>query len=641
MPSWRSYTQTCKMQSMLHHYLPRTLETESELDIVSRCMQSFYLILQRQGDRGGFIGELRLSNPWITQYAVHGCENDSIRFKHEALVSSDTEQMTFPKHPFPLCRRHIRGDDCRFVKQTIDHFIHRGMSQFIEEAWGDQTLASGSTPGVLRARIFTDIGDEERRALIDLLFEFKAVTAMYVWRIEMAKHSKKPIDYETCRTTRKFFWRVVHCYAGMCPDFDKCATVCEWGRVWFKEAFAARKQSPITDKVRASVILAAKECDGCMTPYNELLVRHAVVIKNLRAAVVSAAKPSDIRIIKDTMGKIQGLDQLKRLLRGIPMPPFEMSESLSALERAEHLLAIMDFVDTDMADASLFGRWEWREYRQAGEAANGCVDGLIQSVLAQFPAEDLLKKMLLAVPLPTMACAAKPGPARQLASAKTVKTDLQHIRAVAAECAAEVRNMELDYVRGLVSAARAIHQQVMQSAVILQALREDQRRRAIRRAVKRIRAVQRSALAQMLPFAAEQHKGSAVHRLKARVVLVKAEIQALVRAIEHIQTLIADYTAEEAALLAKHTKQERLRLFIAAAPAFLPSAMFEPEVDCGLCLQTLDWNQDDGIGLVTCCREFGYLCGSCLSRPHSNSHDAVAEREIASCVRGVRRALGI
>jgi hypothetical protein len=69
--------------------------------------------------------------------------------------------------------------------------------------------------------------------------------------------------------------------------------------------------------------------------------------------------------------------------------------------------------------------------------------------------------------------------------------------------------------------------------------------------------------------------------------------------------------------------------------------MFEPEVECGLCFDELKWNTDLSIGFVTCCREFGYVCGDCLAKPHSDNHDIVTELEIVRIVRGVRRAAGI
>jgi hypothetical protein len=55
----------------------------------------------------------------------------------------------------------------------------------------------------------------------------------------------------------------------------------------------------------------------------------------------------------------------------------------------------------------------------------------------------------------------------------------------------------------------------------------------------------------------------------------------------------------------------------------------------------LQWRSDAGIRFVTCCPEYGYTCGACITgRPHPH-HDMVAEQEIVRIVRSVREAVGI
>jgi hypothetical protein len=582
--------------------LPR--KSEPEMEVVSRRVQSFYLTLQQDMNEALVDGP-RQKNPWITEFASYGCEESVLRFKHDVLLVLKEARPT-QKDPYPLCRHHTS----HFVQQTIDHFILRGLSQFIKIKWDESVIASGNTSGVLRALIFSDISHEERSVLIRVMFEFKAITAMHAWQT-----SRCPSD-----CCRRFFWRIVHCYAGMCTDFDKSASVADWGGAWFNEALSARKRDSAMDNVRALVNLTTKSCDAYMQQY----VRHKALVADLRTAVIKGAKPSEICIIKDTLYKIQNFGNLKTLMRGVPMPPFDMSESMSVLERAEHLLMIMDFVNADATESVANVRVE--EPIVTNEVVvvvhETGIDCLIQSVFSRLP--DVL---MLYSDVPSVV--------------QCVKHELQRIRIEAAECAAELRAIELGCIKKLVSSFKAVQHQIIHIAVSLQTIREDQHRRAVRREVKRVRMFLKTAVAQMLPFAVGQQRGAAVYELRQRATKEGQQIQALVLEVDRLKALILVYTAEETTLLAQHTKQQSIRLFLAAAPAFLPSAMFEPEVDCGLCLQTLDWNHDTSIGFVTCCREFGYLCGDCLARPHSDTHDVVAELEIARSVRGVRRALGI
>jgi hypothetical protein len=220
-----------------------------------------------------------------------------------------------------------------------------------------------------------------------------------------------------------------------------------------------------------------------------------------------------------------------------------------------------------------------------------------------------------------------------------VKAEVKLIRQLAAECAAEVQGMALEWMAVEV---KDIQAGIVQAAVELQTMRENQQRRDVRREVKRIRALQKLAMAQMVSFAVELQNSLGCFEMKRKAASVAGRIKSLVLQTHAIHALAKAYITEETALLTQHTQLERRRVFLASSVHFLPSAMFESETECGLCLEPLQWNTDSSIGFVTCCRELGYVCGDCLARPHSaDNHDVVTELEIVRVVRGVRRALGI
>ena len=184
-----------------------------------------------------------------------------------------------------------------------------------------------------------------------------------------------------------------------------------------------------------------------------------------------------------------------------------------------------------------------------------------------------------------------------------------------------------------------MQEEIIRIAVELQTIRNDQQRRAVRREIKRIREMRSRVIATMLPFSVEQHQIRAVQEQKLRAKNVERGIQALTRETKRINELIIRYTEEETALLKKHIIEERRRTFLKAAPRFLPLAMYERDIDCGLCLETIQWKTDADIIFVTCCPEFGYMCGRCTDQPHD--HIIVAEREIVRIVRSVRKELGV
>ena len=223
-----------------------------------------------------------------------------------------------------------------------------------------------------------------------------------------------------------------------------------------------------------------------------------------------------------------------------------------------------------------------------------------------------------------------------------VKSSLQAIRQQAAECFAEIRgHIVLQEVRRTLAEVGRIEQDILRARIELQTEQYDQHRRAVRREAKRIREVREAAIVQMLPFAAEQLKARATHEWRQRAASVERQAQALLRDAERLAERIQRARDEESALLAQHTAAERRRTFLAAAPHYLPLAMLDPEIECGICLEVLQWRSDAGIRFVTCCPEYGYTCGACITgRPHPH-HDMVAEQEIVRIVRSVREALFI
>ncbi len=327
----------------------------------------------------------------------------------------------------------------------------------------------------------------------------------------------------------------------------------------------------------------------------------------------------------------------------MPISPFDMVNSpIATLDRAEQLLQIMDFISND---STAVGEYLPADEQTVGTAPRGplpCgIDYLMNSVTSQFASHNVLTQLLFSIDSCSKSWEAHAlYPAECLRVAKdVVKAEVKLIRQLAAECAAEVQGMALEW---MVVEAKDIQQGIIQAAVELQTIRDNQQRRAVRREVKRIRALQKLAMAQMVLFAVEQQEIQGCFDMKQKAVSVEGRIKALVLETHAIHALASAYIAEETALLAHHTQLERRRVFLASSVHFLPSAMFESETECGLCLEPLEWNTDSSIGFVTCCRELGYVCCDCLAKPHSaDNHDVVTELEIVRVVRGVRRALGI
>jgi hypothetical protein len=467
---------------------------------------------------------------------------------------------------------------------------------------------------------------------------------MYDW--EMANRNGKPTNFNTCPTARKFFWRIVHYYAGMCAEFDKSGAVGDWNRRWYDRAVEARKADVTMHVVRALVIRTVKECDSNMKLRKDLIPRRDQLIAQLRAAVISAARPNEIHIIRNMLKEVRECDSLKMLWRGVPIPPFDMVNGpIATLDRAERLLQIMDLINNDLGavERPAGGVPAASVVVPAAQVSHG-IDSLMDSVTSQFSSHNVLTQLLFSIASGSSSWGVHAlYPAECLRVAKdVVKAEVKLIRQLAAECAAEVQGMALEWMRGLVVEVKDIQQGIVQAAVELQTMRDNQHRRSVRREVKRIRALQRMAMAQMVLFAVEQQGGQGCFEMMQKAVRVERRIKALVLEIDVLHALAKAYIAEETALLAQHTQKELRRVFLATSVHFLPSAMFESETECGLCLEPLKWSTDSSIGFVTCCREFGYMCGDCLAKPHSaDNHDVVAELEVVRVVRGVRRALGI
>ena len=85
------------------------------------------------------------------------------------------------------------------------------------------------------------------------------------------------------------------------------------------------------------------------------------------------------------------------------------------------------------------------------------------------------------------------------------------------------------------------------------------------------------------------------------------------------------------------------RIFLATAPAFVPLSMHSDDVQCPLCLESLEWGIDGGgIGFSTCCLEFGFVCGGCVGKPHGKDHQSfTVDYEIARMMAQARANVGI
>ena len=642
MPHKRAVLQAAKLRCQLTSSVLR-LESEPDFDILSRSMMSFYLTL-KWGGCEGTIADLVQRNQWITQFAAIRDGDANMKFKNEALLlQTSKEKRRIPEEPFPLSRSHVRREDHNFIEGTVAHFMLHIENLDVEDNWDASVLASSNISGVLRALIFMS-KNAERGMLIDLLFEYKAVTGMRAWELA----SSKLANFNACPIARKFFWRIVHYYAGMCAVFDKSGNAADWNRRWYDRAIEARRANVAMKVVRALVMRTVKESDSIMTLRKEVISRRDQLVGQLRAAVISAAKPNEIHIIKNALKEVRECDSMKKLSQGIPIPPFDMANGpIATLDRAEHLLQIMDFISDDSTAVG--------EYLPVGVMTVGTtttprgpppcgIDRLMHSVTSKFASHNVLTQLLFSIDSGSSSWGVHAlYPAECLRVARdVVKAEVKLIRQLAAECAAEVQGMALEWMRGLVVEAKDIQQGIVHAAVELQTIRDNQQRRDVRREVKRIRALQKLAMAQMVSFAVELQGSRGCSEMKRKAASVEGKIKSLVLQTHAIHTLTRAYIAEETALLAQHTQLERRRVFLASSVHFLPSAMFESETECGLCLEPLQWNTDSSIGFVTCCRELGYVCGDCLAKPHSaDNHDVVTELEIVRVVRGVRRALGI
>jgi hypothetical protein len=351
-----------------------------------------------------------------------------------------------------------------------------------------------------------------------------------------------------------------------------------------------------------------------------LLRRRSQLATQLRAAVLGSP-PGEVCILRGVINKVRDCHEMDRLESGVPMPPFDLDRSRAVLEEAERLLTLTEFVNADAAPvevappaAAAVAGHPSASSSSSTPIGSDAIDSLMDSVALSFRTENALTQVLFGVDVMPgePSAAARPAPA-------------------------EVWGMALRLARE----AEELRQSIVQAAVALQAEREEQRRRAVRREVKRIRTVQRQVMDQVALFAVAQQAARGAHEARLRAKGLAAEILALADEAGRLRAAVDGFCREQADLLAQHTHQQRRRQFLALAPLFLPSAMFEPEMDCGMCLTTLDWEADQGIGFVTCCRGLGYVCGRCLAQPHSTDHAAVTELEIVRTVRGARRALGV
>ena len=90
------------------------------------------------------------------------------------------------------------------------------------------------------------------------------------------------------------------------------------------------------------------------------------------------------------------------------------------------------------------------------------------------------------------------------------------------------------------------------------------------------------------------------------------------------------------------TLNEMRGAFRAGGGLFLPSAMYDEDMSCNMCLLGIDWDATPRPGFALCCPGLGFICGDCVSQPHERcGHALRAEFEIARMVGEVRNEVGI
>jgi hypothetical protein len=629
----------------------------SNLDAPYCKYLSSYFAMNKNPASHGLTTQLKNSHPWITEFAFIG--NTALHENFQKDLTSQVHQLT--PRTTPVKRFPNPHPDCRFIKDVIDHFTIRSASDYLEATWSDSVVSSFGAGGVLRAMVFRSNDYEELKVMTQALIEFKTMKALREWEV-MGSGTPKTMAAYTTDKGRKLFWCILHYYKVICDSFDESTNVKEWGRDWFNSIFPLVKSSTTLNASRELICKHIIECSATMTIRGGIVESHDQLMANLRAAVIRVSNPDELCVIRDMIRELQRCEELKRLLQGIPLPPFDMSIPRNVLKRLEHEKRVLDYIREDEVTIATVEPVP-RDESGPEVGVRPDIDAMMRSATSQ-----LIGRRVYQIPVLHDWNDAALSAQEILQQAKAIKTEIRAIRQLAAEVATDIRNLAVKEIRkmvgevdqiqedvvqvaaelqtqmeaeavGLMAEVKYMQEEIIQIAVELQTIRYDQQRRAVRRAIKRIRETRSRVIAIMLPFSVEQHKIRAVQEQKLRAKNVERGIQALTRETKRINELIIRYTEEETALLKNHICQERKRTFLKAAPRFLPLAMYERDIDCGLCLETIQWKTDADIIFVTCCPEFGYMCGRCTNQPHD--HIIVAEREIVRIVRSVRKELGV
>jgi hypothetical protein len=565
--------------------------------------------MRSDGRREDFLFPLLKSFPWITELAYNSDDKQNKQFRDA--MAKHTEKL-----PDVLLFKKS-GDEFGLVKEVIDHFKTRKVSDYLESEWDDNVIESMWSTGVARAMVFKSKDDNELRIMAQMMIELQTVKTLREWEIKIQATPTKKGNVSTAISGCNLFWSIMYYYKILCSDFDENAKVQHWGGNWFNQKFAAMKATTYMKAPRALLSKYVSECQAIMSVRKEIVDKHDTLMPILRAAVISAPTADEIGFIREMIREMQRSKELQLLLRGIPMPPFDTGIPLLLVENLEQEQSLMDFIDYDTV-----------EIQEAPPVA----------VLSP-EAPSGIEEVLGCVCSELHNTGESPSPPHLILEQVTaLKSEVIAIQQLASECAAEIHNLVLEEIRHAIKAVKQFPEVILQLAVEFQTIQYDQQRRMVRREVKRIRETRNQIVTKMLPFSAEQHQLEAVQAMRTRALSVAKDIKDLASEADRINDLAHRYSAEEAVLLDQHTRKERKRVFLEVAPHFLPVTMYEQEIDCGLCLGVLGWKHDKGIRLVTCCPEFGFVCGACMLTAHP--HPIESEIGVVRIVKSVREALG-
>lgn len=621
--------------------------------VAYRKLLSNYTLLKRDGGYERAM-QIKQKNPWITKLATSTSEHFT--------VEDDIPQN------YPLHNKHAEKG---FIGDILYHFHAHKLERYFENRWKEETVLSPMTNGVLRANVFNSKSKEELQRNVDIMIEFKTVRTLREWIIEKARMPN--FNCDTCMTTRKFFWCMIHFHITLGADFNEAARCNRryLSQPWFTSAYRQlTTSSSFTSSELETLNVRVSECHRIEKERGALLHRHQQLVNQLRERILEVRlSKREIRIIHAMLKELHECHEIRMLQQGMPIPPFDSKVPRAMLERVEREMAIMDFVANDMVKILTLGlppvnspltepaiclnanhlNFDPTEFVQLVETTTSMVMATqnnyrMYSKVANIVGhscrgrggggEDYCDQWNQ-----TSVKKAAPSQYEVLRLSVQVKADLQSIHQQTAECTWEFYNLLLQEAQRTRTEVKHIEHGIIQAKMALQTEQYDQHRRAVRREVKRIREARETAIVQMLPFATEQLKARAVHEQRVRAKAVEKQVHALLKAAARLEERIGRAREDEAALLAEHTTRERRRAFLAAAPHYLPIAMFEPDIECGICLENLQWHSDPGIRFVTCCPEYGYTCGACVRKPHP--HPMVSEQEIVRIVRTVRLGMGV